>query len=221
MIAAPFSTLRQYGGVVIFDNHYRRACRLRGSALASEARDLSGNRFFLSEVGCAGRRGRRRLAQIAPRRGRSVIRPTARFRPGLTCQIPGPAKSRPFCQRFVVALRTSPEDVQDCRRLRTTLIGMLIVGDCFGIRSERRPCDEVHLNLAYRWFCRLGLDGEVPDHSTFSKNRHGRFRESDLLRKLFETVAARCMKEGIVGAFAVDVSHDCCRCASTAQRRQG
>jgi transposase len=70
------------------------------------------------------------------------------------------------------------------------------------------PCDEVHLNLAYRWFCRLGLDGEVPDHSTFSKNRHGRFRESDLLRKLFETVVARCMKEGIVGgeAFAADES---------------
>jgi IS5 family transposase len=77
-----------------------------------------------------------------------------------------------------------------------------------GIRSERRLCEEVHLNLAYRWFCRLGLDGEVPDHSTFSKNRHGRFRESDLLRKLFETVVARCMKEGIVGgeAFAVDAS---------------
>ena len=69
-------------------------------------------------------------------------------------------------------------------------------------------CDEVHLNLAYRWFCRLGLDGDVPDHSTFSKNRHGRFRESDLLRKLFETVVGRCMKEGIVGgeAFAVDAS---------------
>src|ERR1700722_1620157 len=70
--------------------------------------------------------------------------------------------------------------------------------------------------------CRLGLDADVPDHSTFSKNRHGRFRESDLLRKLFETVVARCMKEGIVGgeAFAVDVSHDCCRCASKAWRRQ-
>ena len=50
---------------------------------------------------------------------------------------------------------------------------MLIVAYCFGIRSERRLCDEVHLNLAYRWFCRLGLDGDVPDHSTFSKNRHG------------------------------------------------
>jgi transposase len=62
------------------------------------------------------------------------------------------------------------------------LIRMLIVGYCFGIRSERRLCEEVHLNLAYRWFCRLGLDGSVPDHSTFSKNRHGRFRESDLLR---------------------------------------
>jgi transposase len=64
------------------------------------------------------------------------------------------------------------------------MIRMLIVGYCLGIRSERRLCDEVHLNLAYRWFCRLGLDGDVPDHSTFSKNRHGRFRESDLLRKL-------------------------------------
>ena len=88
------------------------------------------------------------------------------------------------------------------------MIRMLIVGYCFGIRSERRLCEEVHLNLAYRWFCRLGLDGDVPDHSTFSKNRHGRFRESDLLRKLFETVVARCIKEGIVGgeAFAVDAS---------------
>src|SRR3954468_15717041 len=67
------------------------------------------------------------------------------------------------------------------------LIRMLIVGYCFGIRSERRLCEEVHLNLAYRWFCRLGLEGSVPDHSTFSKNRHGRFGEIDLLRRLFET----------------------------------
>ena len=50
------------------------------------------------------------------------------------------------------------------------MIRMLLIGYCFGIRSERRLCDEVHLNLAYRWFCRLGLDGAVPDHSTFSKN---------------------------------------------------
>jgi transposase len=53
---------------------------------------------------------------------------------------------------------------------------------------HQRLCGEVHLNLAYRWFGRLGLDGDVPDHSTFSKNRHGRFRESDLLRKLFDTI---------------------------------
>src|SRR5712672_3020431 len=88
------------------------------------------------------------------------------------------------------------------------LIRMLIVGYCFGIRSERRLCEEVHLNLAYRWFCRLGLNGDVPDHSTFSKNRHGRFRESDLLRRLFETVLGRCVREGLVGgeAFAVDAS---------------
>jgi transposase len=88
------------------------------------------------------------------------------------------------------------------------LIRMLIVGYCCGIRSERRLCEEVHLNLAYRWFCRLGLDGEVPDHSTFSKTRHGRFRDADLLRELFETVVRRCMVEGLVGGegFAVDAS---------------
>lgn len=88
------------------------------------------------------------------------------------------------------------------------MIRMLIIGYCMGIRSERRLCEEVHLNLAYRWFCRLGLEGDVPDHSTFSKNRHGRFRDSDLLRRLFETTVERCMAEGLVGGegFAVDAS---------------
>jgi transposase len=82
---------------------------------------------------------------------------------------------------------------------------MLLVGYCFGIRSERRLCDETHLNLAYRWFCRLGLDGAVPDHSTFSKNRHGRFRQSDLFRRVFESVLRRCIEERLVGGegFAV------------------
>ena len=75
---------------------------------------------------------------------------------------------------------------------------MLLVGYCFGIRSERRLCQEVHLNLAYRWFCRLDLADPVPDHSTFSRNRHGRFRDSDLLRCVFETVVARCIAEGLV-----------------------
>jgi transposase len=76
------------------------------------------------------------------------------------------------------------------------MIRMLIVGYCFGIRSERRLCEEVHLNLGYRWFCRLGLDGSVPDHSTFSKNRHGRFRDSDLLRKVFETTVLALHRRG-------------------------
>jgi transposase len=88
------------------------------------------------------------------------------------------------------------------------MVRMLIVGYCFGIRSERRLCEEVHLNLAYRWFCRLGLDGKVPDHSTFSLNRNGRFRQSNLLRHLFESVVRRGMDEGLVGGegFAVDAS---------------
>lgn len=88
------------------------------------------------------------------------------------------------------------------------MIRMLIIGYSFGIRSERRLCEEVHLNLAYRWFCRLGLEDAVPDHSSFSKNRHGRFRDSDAFRHLFETVLRRCMFEGLVGGegFAVDAS---------------
>jgi transposase len=68
------------------------------------------------------------------------------------------------------------------------MIRMLIVGYAFGIRLERRLCEEVHLNLAYRWFCSLDLSDPVSDHSTFSKNRHGRFRNSDLFRHLFEVV---------------------------------
>ena len=88
------------------------------------------------------------------------------------------------------------------------MIRMLLVGYCFGIRSERRLCDEVHLNLAYRWFCRLSLEDKVPDHSSFSKNRHGRFRESDVFRYVFEGVVQRCMAEGLVRGegFAVDAS---------------
>lgn len=88
------------------------------------------------------------------------------------------------------------------------MVRMLIVGYCFGIRSERRLCEEVHLNLAYRWFCRLDLEDAVPDHSTFSKNRHGRYRQSDVFRHVFETVLRRCMSEGLVGGegFAIDAS---------------
>ena len=79
------------------------------------------------------------------------------------------------------------------------MIRMLLAGYVMGIRSERRLCEEVHLNLAYRWFCRLDLTDRIPDHSTFPKNRHGRFRESDLLRHVFELTVARCMEEGLVG----------------------
>ncbi len=88
------------------------------------------------------------------------------------------------------------------------LIRMLIVGYCYSIRSERRLCQEVKMNLAYRWFCRLGLEDRVPDHSTFSVNRHGRFRDSDILRKVFEEVVCGCMTAGLVGGegFAVDAS---------------
>ncbi len=88
------------------------------------------------------------------------------------------------------------------------MVRMLLVGYCYSIRSERRLCQEVKVNLAYRWFCGLGLEDKVPHHSTFSVNRLGRFRESDLLRKLFEQVVCDCMQAGLVGGegFAVDAS---------------
>ena len=75
-------------------------------------------------------------------------------------------------------------------------------------KSERRLCEEVDLHLAYRWFCRLDLDDQVPDHSTFSVNRHGRFRDSDILRQVFEAVVRACMDAGLVRGegFAVDAS---------------
>jgi len=89
------------------------------------------------------------------------------------------------------------------------MIRMLLVGYCYGIRSERRLCEEIRYNLAYRWFCRLGLEDEIPDHSTFSKNRHGRFRETDLLRLVFDNVVQRCNNEGLIKGevFATDTSY--------------
>lgn len=104
------------------------------------------------------------------------------------------------------------------------LLRMLLVGYLYGVRSERRLCEEVELNLAYRWFCRLGLDGRVPDHSTFTKNRHGRFRVSGLMREVFERVVERCLEAGLAsvehvavdGSFVrADASHT--RCVASAE----
>ncbi len=88
------------------------------------------------------------------------------------------------------------------------MLRMLIVGYCYGIRHERKLCEEVKLHLAYRWFCKLDLDDKLPHHSTFSENRLNRFRESDILRHVFERVVAACMAQGLVKGegFAVDAS---------------
>ncbi len=62
------------------------------------------------------------------------------------------------------------------------------------------------MHLAYRWFTSLGLDQEVPHHSTFSKNRYGRFQESPIFLKFFERIVQQCMSVGLLkGAdFSVD-----------------
>jgi transposase len=88
------------------------------------------------------------------------------------------------------------------------MIRMLIVGYAFAIRSERALCREVQVNLAYRWFCGLGLEDKIPDHSVFSRARNERFRDHDIFRQVFERVVAACIKAGLVGGegFAVDAS---------------
>jgi transposase len=88
------------------------------------------------------------------------------------------------------------------------MLRMLIVGYVFAIRSERQLCSEVQVNVAYRWFCGLTIEHKIPDHSVFSRARHERFREADVLRRVFEHVVERCLAADLVGgeAFSVDAS---------------
>jgi transposase len=88
------------------------------------------------------------------------------------------------------------------------VIRMLVVGYVFALRSERLICCEVQVNLAYRWFCRLGIEDAIPDHSAFSRARNERFREGDVFRRVFERVVETCIGAGLVGGegFAVDAS---------------
>lgn len=100
------------------------------------------------------------------------------------------------------------------------MIRMLILGYVFAIRSERALCREVQLNLAYRWFCGLGIEDKIPDHSAFTRARNERFREHDVFRRVFERVVTRCVEAGLVGGtgFAVDASliaADANKCRST------
>src|SRR6187399_2669976 len=88
------------------------------------------------------------------------------------------------------------------------MIRMLVLGYVFAIRSERLLCREVQVNLAYRWFCGLSIEDKIPHHSAFSRGRNERFRDSDILRRVFERVVEACIVAGLVGGegFAVDAS---------------
>ena len=88
------------------------------------------------------------------------------------------------------------------------MIRMLLVGYVFAIRSERRICAEVQVNLAYRWFCKLGIEDKIPDHSVFCRARRERFRESDTLRRVFEGVVAMSIAAGLIGGEALFASHN-------------
>ena len=88
------------------------------------------------------------------------------------------------------------------------MIRMLVLGYVFAVRSERALCRDVQVNFAYRWFCGLSIEDKIPDHSTFSRARHERFRDSDMFRRVFERVVEACVAAGLVGGkgFAVDAS---------------
>src|ERR1700748_161535 len=78
------------------------------------------------------------------------------------------------------------------------LLRILLIGYLYGITSERKLVEELRMHLAWRWFTGLGFDQEIPDHSTFSKNRHGRFQESNLFQELFERIVEQCLQAGLV-----------------------
>ena len=88
------------------------------------------------------------------------------------------------------------------------MLRMLIIGYVFAIRSERQLCAELQVNMAYRWFCGLSIEDPIPNHSAFSRARHERFRDADILRRVFEQVVSVCIEEGLVGGatFSVDAS---------------
>jgi transposase len=78
------------------------------------------------------------------------------------------------------------------------LLRILLIGYLYGITSERKLVEELRMHLAWRWFTGLGFDQEIPHHSTFSKNRHGRFQESKLFEQLFEEIVRQCVEVGLV-----------------------
>src|SRR6201993_4274880 len=78
------------------------------------------------------------------------------------------------------------------------LLRILLLGYLYGITSERKLLEELRMHLAWRWFTGLGFDQEIPHHSTFSKNRHGRFQESNLFQELFEHIVEQCLAAGVV-----------------------
>src|SRR5213592_575258 len=78
------------------------------------------------------------------------------------------------------------------------LLRILLIGYLYGITSERKLVEELRMHLAWRWFTGLGFDQEIPHHSTFSKNRHGRFQESKLFEQLFEEIVRQCVEVGLI-----------------------
>jgi len=78
------------------------------------------------------------------------------------------------------------------------LLRMLLIGYLYGITSERRLCEELKMHIGYRWFVGLNLEDKVPDHSTFSKNRHDRFSENDIFQEIFDEIVNQCMTKGLL-----------------------
>src|SRR6476646_10096496 len=99
------------------------------------------------------------------------------------------------------------------------LLRILLIGYLYGISSERKLVEELRMHLAWRWFTGLGFDQEIPHHSTFSKNRHGRFQESKLFEELFEQIVLQCVEVGLVEGKHLSVDGSFVEANAAKQRR--
>ncbi len=80
----------------------------------------------------------------------------------------------------------------------TMLFKLLFIGYLYGIRSERQLIRDVQVNVAYRWFLRLGLTDKVPDASTLSQNRRRRFNKSDVYQQIFDEIVCQAIRKKLV-----------------------
>lgn len=79
-----------------------------------------------------------------------------------------------------------------------TLFKILFIGFIYGIRSERKLMEDIQFNVAYRWFLGYSFKTPIPDHSTISKNRNVRFKESDIYQRIFDNIVLQAIEKKLI-----------------------